>query len=183
MLFVIAVTADVPLPCKMPVSVDAPVPPLPTGSVPVVPVDSGSPVQFVSVPLVGVPSNGVTSVGDVARTGAPEPVAVVHTGKADAPPPTKIPVVAPAASVCCIPVAVVPAAISPYAVVLVARPVPPCATVTAALEVRIVAVAFGKVNVFSAVVGPLNFANPFPVPPYVEAMTCVNAADPSKLFP
>ena len=68
-------------------------------------------VPVEKLPLVGVPSTGVTSVGEVARTGAPDPVAVVHTGRADVPPPTRISVVAPAASVCCAPVAVVPAAI------------------------------------------------------------------------
>ena len=68
------------------------VPPFPPGSVPVTPDESGRPVQFVSVPLVGVPSSGVVSVGDVARTGAPDPVAVVHTGSAEAPPPTRYPV-------------------------------------------------------------------------------------------
>ena len=46
---------------------------------------------------------------------------------------------------------------------------PPCAAVTAALSVSIVALAFGRVNVFSEVVGPLNFVNPLPVPPLVEA--------------
>ena len=35
---------------------------------PLMPDDTGSPVQFVSTPEVGVPSNGVTSVGLVART-------------------------------------------------------------------------------------------------------------------
>ena len=54
--------------------------------------------------------------------------------------------------------------------VSVPSPVPPCATVTAALLVKIVAVASGSVNVFSLVVGPLILVNPFPVPPYVEAM-------------
>ena len=60
-----------------PVEVVTPVPPLATASVPVTPVDSGKPVQLVSVPLVGVPRMGVTSVGDVARTFAPDPVEVV----------------------------------------------------------------------------------------------------------
>ena len=32
------------------------------------------PVQFVKIPDVGVPSNGVTKVGDVAKTKAPLPV-------------------------------------------------------------------------------------------------------------
>lgn len=41
---------------------------------PVTPVVSGSPVAFVSVADVGVPSKGVTNVGLVARTTAPEPV-------------------------------------------------------------------------------------------------------------
>ncbi len=88
----------------------------------------GRPVQLVSVPADGVPMFGVVSDGDVARTGAPLPVAVVHTGNADAPPPTNTSVVAPAARVCCAPLAVVPAAIRPYAVVPVARPVPPLVT-------------------------------------------------------
>lgn len=61
---------------------------------------TGNPVQFVSVQEVGVPRSGVTSVGLVALTGAPLPVAVVHTGRADAPPHTRISVVAPFASVC-----------------------------------------------------------------------------------
>ena len=33
-----------------------------------------------------------------------------------------------------------------------------------------VALASGRVKVLSAVVGPVNLVNPFPVPPYVEAM-------------
>jgi hypothetical protein len=41
------------------------------------PVAMGSPVQFVSVPDVGVPKTGVTSVGDVAKTSAPVPVSSV----------------------------------------------------------------------------------------------------------
>lgn len=88
-------------------------PPFAMGSTPVTPVVRGKPVALVSTPADGVPRFGVTSVGEVARTGAPDPVAVVQTGKADAPPPTSISVVAPAASVWCAPVAVVPAAIKP----------------------------------------------------------------------
>lgn len=42
------------------------------------PVESGKPVQFVSVPLVGVPNNGVTSVGLVANTSEPVPVSSVE---------------------------------------------------------------------------------------------------------
>ena len=37
----------------------------------------GSPVQFVRVPLVGVPNRGVTSVGLVLSTVLPEPVEAV----------------------------------------------------------------------------------------------------------
>ena len=37
-------------------------------------------------------------------------------------------------------------------------------------------------NVFSAVVGPLNLVNPFPVPPYVDAMI-PTSPDPSKDTP
>ena len=46
-------------------------------NVPVTPVVSGSPVAFVSVSAVGVPSAGLTSVGDVAKTMLPEPVVVL----------------------------------------------------------------------------------------------------------
>lgn len=41
---------------------------------PLNPVEIGKPVQFVKTPLDGVPSAGVTKVGDVASTGAPVPV-------------------------------------------------------------------------------------------------------------
>src|SRR6185312_8033545 len=54
-----------------------PVPPFPYGSVPVIPVLSGKPVALVSVTDVGVPRTGVTSVGDVANTAAPDPVSLV----------------------------------------------------------------------------------------------------------
>jgi len=49
-----------------PARVDAPVPPLAIGSVPVTPVDKGSPVAFVKVPLEGVPKTGVVKVGLVS---------------------------------------------------------------------------------------------------------------------
>ncbi len=49
---------------------------------------------------------------------------------------------------------------------LVVLPVPPCATVTAALSVSTVADALGRVNVFVVVVGPVTAKNPFPVPPF-----------------
>ena len=58
-------------------AVVCPVPPLPMGNVPVTPVVSGSPVALVRMPDVGVPSNGVTSVGLVLRPLLPEPVEVV----------------------------------------------------------------------------------------------------------
>lgn len=51
-----------------------PVPPLAIGKVPVTPVVNGKPVAFVSVAEVGVPSTGVTSVGDVDNTTSPVPV-------------------------------------------------------------------------------------------------------------
>lgn len=44
---------------------------------PETPVDTGSPVQLVNVPDVGVPNKGVTSVGLVANTFAPVPVSSV----------------------------------------------------------------------------------------------------------
>jgi len=54
----------------------APVPPLAIGSVPVTPVVRGKPVRLVATPLVGVPSKGVTKVGEVDNTLLPEPVLV-----------------------------------------------------------------------------------------------------------
>jgi hypothetical protein len=54
-----------------------PVPPFATGSVPVTPVDKGSPVALVRVAALGVPRSGVTSVGLVANTRAPDPVSSV----------------------------------------------------------------------------------------------------------
>jgi len=70
----------VPLPMsKAPLAgVDVkPVPPLPIGKVPVTPVVNGRPVKFVATPDVGVPNKGVTKVGEVAKTKAPEPVSSV----------------------------------------------------------------------------------------------------------
>lgn len=49
------------------------VPPLATGRTPVIP-PAGMPVQFVRTPDAGVPSAGVTKVGDIASTALPEPV-------------------------------------------------------------------------------------------------------------
>ena len=101
-------------------------------AVPTTPV-GGKPVALVSVPDAGVPRTGVTSVGDVARTGAPVPVAAVQTGKA-APPPTSRSVVAPTPSDCSMPVAVVPVAFKANAVVPVTLPVPPLVTSTGAVK-------------------------------------------------
>ena len=72
-----AVKADVPFPNSTPVSVVAPEPPLPTGRVPVTPVESGRPVALVRTPADGVPRFGVTRVGDVANTNDPVPVSSV----------------------------------------------------------------------------------------------------------
>ena len=55
----------------------APDPPLANGSTPVTPVVNGSPVALVKTAAEGVPRAGVTKVGLVARTTAPEPVEVV----------------------------------------------------------------------------------------------------------
>jgi hypothetical protein len=54
-----------------------PVPPFATGSVPVTPVDKGNPVALVRVAALGVPRSGVTRVGEVANTRAPDPVSSV----------------------------------------------------------------------------------------------------------
>jgi hypothetical protein len=44
---------------------------------PLMPVETGNPVQLVNVPELGVPRTGVTKVGDVANTSAPDPVSSV----------------------------------------------------------------------------------------------------------
>ena len=61
-------TALVPLPSSTALaeSVVAPVPPLPTGSVPVTPVVSGKPVALVSVPEDGVPNAPPLTTADPA---------------------------------------------------------------------------------------------------------------------
>ena len=61
----------------VPVEVVTPVPPLATGRVPVTPLVKGKPVALVKVADVGVPSTGVTKVGDVDNTTDPVPVEVV----------------------------------------------------------------------------------------------------------
>lgn len=101
-----------------------------TGRFHVTHVVSGSHVQLVRVPDEGVQSAGVTREGLVALTGAQLHVAVVHTGKADAPHQTRTSVVAQLARVCCDQVAVVPVAISEYAVAPVLLPVPQSVTAT-----------------------------------------------------
>ena len=60
-----------------PVLVVTPVPPLATGRVPVTPVVTGKPVQFVSTPADGVPMFGVVNAGLVDKTLLPEPVELV----------------------------------------------------------------------------------------------------------
>lgn len=55
---------------------DASMVPTPVPS-PEIPVDTGRPVQLVRVPEAGVPSTGVTRVGDVANTREPLPVSSV----------------------------------------------------------------------------------------------------------
>jgi hypothetical protein len=64
----IACRAEVPFPSKtlFAVKVEEPVPPFATGRVPVTPVVNGSPVKFVAMPEVGVPSKGVVNWGLVA---------------------------------------------------------------------------------------------------------------------
>ena len=54
------------------------VPPLAIGSTPVTPVVKGKPVALVNTAADGVPSAGVTSVGDVENTAEPEPVSSVR---------------------------------------------------------------------------------------------------------
>jgi len=63
-------TALVPFPKRIPLAVRV--------ATPVPPPATGSPVQFVRVPDVGVPSNGVVNVGDVANTASPVPVSSVR---------------------------------------------------------------------------------------------------------
>ena len=55
-----------------------PVPPLATGSVPVTPVDKGSPVTLVITPLAGVPNAGLVSVLFV-NVWVPDSVATVES--------------------------------------------------------------------------------------------------------
>jgi hypothetical protein len=57
-----------------PERVVVPVPPFPTGRVPVTPEVRGRPVALVRTTALGVPRAGVLRVGEVARTTLPEPV-------------------------------------------------------------------------------------------------------------
>jgi hypothetical protein len=63
-----ALKALIPLPLtKAPDVIEvAPVPPFATGKVPVTPEVKGSPVTLVRVPDTGVPSSGVTRIGEVS---------------------------------------------------------------------------------------------------------------------
>jgi hypothetical protein len=80
--------AQVPSP-RQNVVEDALVPPfrLLTDKLPVTPVDSGSPVALVRTNAVGVPSAGVTNVGEVAITALPVPVTVQFAVVGTADPP------------------------------------------------------------------------------------------------
>ena len=57
------------------------VPPFAIGRVPVTPVVRGRPMTFVITPEAGVPSAGVTNVGEVANTSAPAPVSSVTAAR------------------------------------------------------------------------------------------------------
>ena len=56
---------------------DVPLFKLVTGKFPVTPVVKGNPVKLVATPAEGVPRSGVTNVGELAKTKAPEPVSSV----------------------------------------------------------------------------------------------------------
>ncbi len=94
-----APTASVEPSVAVSVSVFDAVSALPSATVSVALVAGAVIATLLMLVAVATPRTGVVSVGLVARTGAPEPCAAVHTGNADAPPPTRISVVAPAASV------------------------------------------------------------------------------------
>ena len=105
----------------VPVEVVTPVPPLATGKVPVTPVVSGRPVALVSVADDGVPSAGVTKVGEVEKTRLVEVVPVA------------------------------PAAVKPDILLNAAIPalvafVPPSATVTGAVSENTVPVSVSPVD-------------------------------------
>src|SRR5213592_352099 len=76
---IVKVLANAPAVVRLPPSVMVPVlltpvPPFAAGRMPVTPVVSGSPLHDVKVPDCGVPRMGVTKVGLVANTAAPDPV-------------------------------------------------------------------------------------------------------------
>ena len=91
-----ACNAEVPLPSKtlLAVNVVEPVPPFATPNVPVTPVDKGSPVALVRVPLDGVPNAPpLTTKAPAEPTATPRAVVtpvpvVIVDGAAPAPPPT-----------------------------------------------------------------------------------------------
>lgn len=119
-----------PLPISkapLPGTVAVPVPPLPTGNVPVTPELRGSPVAFVSVAADGVPRFGVVSVGLVESTTEPLPVEVVTPvppfATASVPPKVSVPLV-----VIGEPLKVRPV-VPPDAATLVTVPVPPVAAI------------------------------------------------------
>src|SRR5439155_17537440 len=79
---IVKVLANAPAVVRFPPSVIVPVlltpvPPFAAGRMPVTPVVSGNPVHEVNVPDCGVPRRGVTNVGEVANTAAPDPVSSV----------------------------------------------------------------------------------------------------------
>src|SRR3990167_4751063 len=108
-----------------------------------------------AVPLndvaLAAPSTGETNVGEVALTGEPEPVAAVQTGAVAAPPPTKISVVAPAATTSMAAVTF-PTNKPPSA--SVATPVPPFATLRVPVEEEKAASATGSVVPSPIIISP-----------------------------
>ena len=80
-------TGDVPLPKMTLLTVRdvAPVPPLPTGKVPVTPVDKGKPVALVNVPLEGVPKAPPFTTGAPADPTATAKAVATPVPKPDTP--------------------------------------------------------------------------------------------------
>jgi hypothetical protein len=92
---------------------------------PLTPVLIGRPVQFVRVPLVGVPSAGVTNVAPVCKTTAPEPV--VLAAETELPLPKSNPLMVVPIVIAGVEVAVATVPEKPFAVAtetLVTVPVP-----------------------------------------------------------
>ena len=169
-------------------------------------------MQFVRVPEVGVPNKGVTNVGEVFTTNV-DPVPVCEAIDVALPTEVIGPVrLAFVTTVAAFPTLVTPPVRLAFVITVAAFPTEVTSPVRFAFVVTFPAIKFaavpdmlvptsadgvpasppeysrvelasGSVNTLSAVVGPANAVNPFPVPPYVEAITCVSAAEPSKLFP